>query len=77
MQCNLKSTGIETKERLRLQKTNTLCHTGMLPSSELTNTQHQSIQTEKKIINSFLPHLQLLFYFEENDKINIVPLLRR
>ena len=42
-----KSTGIETKERLRLQKTNTLCHTGMLPSSELTNTQHQSIQTEK------------------------------
>ena len=33
--------------------------------------------SQKKIINSFLPHLQLLFYFEENDKINIVPLLRR
>ena len=33
--------------------------------------------SQKKIINSFLTHLQLLFYFEENDKINIVPLLRR
>ena len=33
--------------------------------------------SQKKIINSFLTHLQLLFYFEKNDKINIVPLLRR
>lgn len=32
---------------------------------------HKASQ-KKKIINSFLPHLQLLFYFEENDKISII-----
>lgn len=39
---------IEADElKLNCRNTDTLCHTGMLPSSELTNTQHQSIQTEK------------------------------
>src|SRR5699024_11938805 len=51
----LKSTDIEAEERLRLQKTNSLCHTGMLPLSKWTNMQHQNIQTEKTKRQSMRP----------------------
>ena len=38
----------------------------------LIASQPSLLSSLTKIINSFLPHLQLLFYFEENDKISII-----